>query len=207
MTRQPPKVSGYRLLLGEVAWQRLDPAVRARFDDSDKARNARYDGIMYVVRGSWLGRLLAQLCRLIGAPLALRQERNVQMRVRVYPDERQGGLVWDRIYRYRFHRPDRVRSTKRLDIRDGLMECVGGGFGMLLRVTETAGGITFTSTGYFWRLGRWRVPLPSLLTPGTTTVHQQDLGGGQFRFTLEVLHPLLGEMFYQNGVFWRAYSR
>lgn len=204
MTKQPQRLSAYRLLLGEAAWNRLNPAIRRRFDDSASARYACYDGIMFVVRCSFVGWLLAQCCRLIGTPLALHQERNVAMRVRVYPDEYRGGLTWDRHYRYRHHHSDRVRSTKRLDVNHGLMEVVGGGFGMLLAVTEEQGAIRFCSTGYFWQIGRCRVTVPQLLTPGMTTVLQQDLGGGQFRFTLDVEHPMLGQLFYQDGVFWAA---
>lgn len=204
MTRQPPPLSGYRLLMGEAAWRRLHPAIQARFDGSEKARNACYEGIMFTVRSSLAGWLLAQFCRLIGTPLALHQEKNVPMQVRVYPDEQRGGLVWDRLYRFRHHSLNRVRSTKRIDEQSGLMECVGGGFGMYLRVSEDNGAIRFVSQGFFWQLGQRRLGIPALFTPGRTTVVQTELGGGQFRFTLKVQHPLLGRVFYQDGVFWRG---
>jgi hypothetical protein len=48
------------------------------------------------------------------------------------------------------------------------------------------------------------VPLPSLLSPGTTHVEHIDESGGWFRFTMTVTHPIFGELFYQTGRFKAA---
>jgi hypothetical protein len=32
-------------------------------------------------------------------------------------------------------------------------------------------------------------------------VRHRDLGEGSFEFSLQLVHPLLGEMIYQSGVF------
>ena len=58
-----------------------------------------------------------------------------------------------------------------------------------------------TKTGYFWALGRWRLRLPDWLTPGVLHVVHSDEGQGRFRFRISVVHPLLGETFFQDGVF------
>jgi hypothetical protein len=92
-------------------------------------------------------------------------------------------------------------SVKKATGADGLIECVGGGIGMWLRLSERAGALNFRSTGYFWSLGGWRLVLPDWLTPGVLTVVHSDEGQGRFRFAISVVHPLFGETFFQDGVF------
>ena len=60
----------YRSLLGDVAWQRLDPAIRARFGDDCSKRS--FYGLMGTVRLSPAGRVLAVLARLFGTSLCPR---------------------------------------------------------------------------------------------------------------------------------------
>lgn len=212
MTRLPPKFAlpdpiaelaggSYEALLGPAAWLRLSPPIRARFCREAAHRPVTYRGVMRRVELSFAGQLLAQLCRLIGTPLALYPDRDVTTVVRVYPDPKQPGMVWDRSYEYVNRPMCRVRSTKTIDAKDGLLELVGGGFGMYLQLSEAAGAMHFTSTRFFWKVARWRVPIPLLLTPGVTRVSQTDLGGDEFQFELRVTHPWLGRTYYQVGTF------
>jgi hypothetical protein len=46
--------------------------------------------------------------------------------------------------------------------------------------------------------------LPASLTPGVLTVTHSDLGGGKFRFTLEIVHPRFGTLIRQSAVFREA---
>lgn len=204
MTRLPPKLASpdsYEALLGPAAWARLDPAIRARFCSTAAHRSVTYVGVMQRVEMSFAGRLLAQLLRLIGTPLALHSGRDVRTVVRVYRDSKRGGMTWDRLYEYS-HRPRcRVRSTKRIDGTDGLLELVGRGFGMHLATHEADGALHFTSTRFFLELFGRRIGIPFLLTPGVTRVSQTDLGDGKFCFELTVTHPLLGQTYYQVGTF------
>jgi hypothetical protein len=194
----------FRRLLGAAAWRRLAPAIRLRFSAKPSHRTPlRYDGHMLEVRCSRAGWLLAQACRLIGTPFAPFQGRDVPTEVEVYPENGGEGLVWRR--RYRFPgRTATVYSVKRPDAREGLLECVGAGFGMTLAVFERDGALHFLSRRYFWQLGRWRLTLPGLLTPGTTHVVHTDHGDGSFSFTMAVRHPWLGETFFQDGRFRAA---
>ncbi|TQV78747.1 DUF4166 domain-containing protein [Exilibacterium tricleocarpae] len=193
--------TNYEALLGRRAWQRLHGDIRRRFGCGYVHRATCYRGVMQDVSLSFTGRLLAQLCRLIGTPLSLHQGRDVPVTVKVYPDRRVGGLCWDRFYYFPGARVNRVRSTKCICRQSGLVEVVGGGFGMCLKVTERQGAICFESSRFFWQMGRCRFYIPSLFTPGKTTVVQTALAGGRFRFELEVVHTVLGLMFRQSGIF------
>src|SRR5262249_18721687 len=149
-----------------AGWRRLAPPIRVRFAHAPGGRAVRYRGVMHEVAGSRLGFALAQLCRLIGTPFAPWPGTDVETAIVLRDAPGRRGVVWEREYRYPGRAPALVRSTKRL-ARDGrLLECVGGGFGMRLAVYEAGGALNFRSTGYFWQLGGWQLPLPDLLTPG-----------------------------------------
>ncbi|MBX3479789.1 MAG: DUF4166 domain-containing protein [Caulobacter sp.] len=193
-----PRQVDFHRLLGAAAWSRLPAAVQARFAVHHAAQTVCYRGRMEV-RASLAGRLIAQLCRLIGTPLAPWTGEAVPVEVSVYLDR--GALVWDRRYRFAGRRPVLVSSRKMVDADGGLLEVVRGGLGMALTLSEESGALHFRSRFYFLTVGAVRLPIPGLLTLGAAHVVHQDLGGGQFRFSLAFHHPWLGETMFQQGVF------
>lgn len=206
MTGNPPKInivskSNYRSLLGEQAWNRLHTAIQKRFTEAACHKPVTYVGIMEEVSLSFAGKLLAQLCRLIGTPLALHAGKHIPTRVCVYPNKELQGVTWDRYYYFPYKRTNRVKSTKCIRSDLGLVEVVGCGFGMQLTLREQEGALLFESSRFFLQLGKFRVSIPDLLTPGTTTVMQKALDSERFQFSLDVVHPLLGRVFYQLGTF------
>jgi hypothetical protein len=148
---------------------------------------------------SRLGRAFAGLLRLCGMPLAPWTGRDVPVTITLTaagPHATQ----WTR--RYDFARKQVVvGSRKTLDAGLKLLELTRGGLGMRLSVAELAGALCFASERFFWRLGRIAVPIPLLLTPGRLTVDHEELGGGTFRFSLAMRHPLFGLTVFQTGVF------
>lgn len=206
MTGNPPKIniaskSNYQALLGEQAWNRLHPAIQKRFSEAACHRPVTYVGIMEEVFLSLAGKLLAQLCRLIGTPLALYAGKNIPTRVCVYPNNKLHGVTWDRYYYFPYKPTNRVTSTKCIRDDLGLVEVVGCGFGMQLALREQEGALVFESTRFFLQVGKFRFSIPNLLTPGRTTVMQKALDSERFQFSLDVVHPLLGRVFYQLGTF------
>jgi len=206
MTTKPPKISSnimlsYRSLIGEKGWRRLHPDIQHRFSVDSASSEVTYTGVMDVIYLSFFGKLLAQLCRVIGTPLALYSGENIPMKVNVYSDKKLKGMTWDRFYFYPNRSVNRVKSTKCIRKNTGLIEVVGFGFGMYLKVYEQNSAIIFESTRFFWQLGRLKINIPQILTPGKTTVKQQALEGGLFRFSFDVIHPIFKQVYYQTGVF------
>ena len=196
---------GLRHVLGESAWLRLPPAVRARFGDPVVAVD--YVGAFEVVRASGLGRIIATFCRLIGTPVVPRTGRDVFAIVHVGPTP--DGVAWHREYRWPDTEPCLVRSTKVIDAHGALIERLPAGLCMPLRVYEQKGALHFVSHGYYFDWGfrrrpRFKVWLPKWLSPGTTHVEHHDEADGWFRFTMTVTHSLFGEMFFQTGRFHAA---
>jgi hypothetical protein len=198
---------GLEHLLGEQAWHRLPPAVRARFGEPVLAID--YVGEFEIVRASLLGRALAHLCRLLGSPVVARTGSRIPAVVRVGPTA--DGVAWNREYTW----PPRgnkclVRSTKVIDPQGHLVERLPARLCMPLDVYERSGSLHFVSRGYYFDLGRRpdgttrRLPLPDWLSPGITHVEHHDEADGWFRFTMTVTHPRFGELFYQTGRFRAA---
>jgi hypothetical protein len=192
----------FRALVGEPGWQRLPPAVRRRFAKrlSDGA-TVVYRGLVAEMEMSRAGVLLAQLARLIGAPLPLGRDTGVPAVVTVTEDQRYGGQVWTRLYARRRRLPQMIHSRKRFGGETGLEEHVGGGVGMSLTLTATDTALIFTSHRYFLALGSRRLHLPRWLSPGRMTLAHTEIDETHFAFTLELHHPWLGSLIRQRVVF------
>lgn len=182
-------------LVGPEAWGRLPAAVQRRFAAAH--HDTTYRGSLDL-HCSTLGRLFAAFSVVLGGPLTTLRATGVPAEVRVHGNDR-GGVVWER----RLHAADLriVRSTKEAGREGGLVERTDGGLAMDLEVFEEDGALVFRSRRYFLALGRVRLPIPTWLTPGTCRVEHRDLGAGQFRFTLSMVHPWWGLTFAQTGVF------
>jgi hypothetical protein len=192
----------FRQLLGAPAWDRLPATVQRRFGKRlGPGQSAGYAGQVLDCRMSASGWLLAQLCRLIGAPLPLDQGGDVAAVVSVTEDAATGGQVWTRLYARKHGFPQVIHSAKRFAGPTGLEEYLGLGFGIALKVAADSDGIHFASDHYFLRLGAMRLRLPRWLAPGHLTIDHLDRGAGAFTFTLTLRHRLLGEMMRQTSLF------
>lgn len=192
----------FRNLLGAQGWDGLPLSVRRRFGKRlGPGQSASYTGQVVSCEMSAAGWLLAQACRLIGAPLPLGREGGVAAIVTVTEDGASGGQVWTRIYARRRGFPQVIHSAKRFAGPTRLEEYLGGGFGIALTIGATAQGIRFTSDHYFLQLGRLRARLPRWLAPGALTIDHTDRGAGTFLFTLTLRHRLFGRLIRQVSLF------
>ena len=189
-------------LLGAEGWARLPATVRARFAKRyAPGRSVSYAGQIAQCRMSRVGWALAQLCRLIGAPLPLDRGGGMAAVVTVTEHAPSGGQVWTRVYARRGGFPQVIHSAKMFAGPTGLEEYLGLGVGVALRVVAEADRIVFLSDHYFLRLGGARLSLPRWLAPGALRIDHVDHGAGRFAFVLDLAHPLLGELIHQHGEF------
>lgn len=194
--------SRFRRLIPPSDWATLEPAIRARFIKRLAGADlALYPGRIEATELNVAGWLLAQACRLIGAPLPLYGDAGVAAAVIVSEDPATGGQRWTRIYHRHRGNPQVINSAKAFAGPTGLEELVGGGIGMALTVAATPDRLVFTSAHYFVQVLGHRVRLPAWLTPGTTTVTHRDLGDGRFAFDLEVRHRWFGRLVRQHALF------
>jgi hypothetical protein len=192
----------FRALLGAIAWSRLPAAVRERFSKRLAPDVAvTYVGIIVDSQRTLAGRLLAELCRLIGGPLPLDADLGVPAVVTVTEDGASGGQFWTRMYGRLRGFPQVIHSSKRFAGPTGLEEYLGCGFGIALTVSADEQALHFHSDHYFLAVAGVRLRLPRWLGPGALTISHVDQGDEQFAFVLSLVHPLFGEIIRQTGIF------
>ena len=192
----------FRTLLGHEAWNRLPRAVQARFGKRlSPGCTVTYVGEIVECHMSRAGWLLAQLLRLIGAPLPLSRSVWVPATVAVTEDCAGGGQFWTRIYARRSGFPQVIQSSKRFTGPTGLEEYLGYGIGIALHVEADERSVRFLSDHLFLTLFGRRLRLPRWLSPGLLTVSHIDCGHGDFAFVLQLDHPRLGALVSQTALF------
>ena len=194
-------------LLPDEEWGRLPLAIWRRFSKRfADGETVVYVGTIEEASFTPIGWWLAQLARIIGGPLPLCTETGVPMVVTVTEDAASGGQIWTRICARSNGFPQVIHSAKRFAGPTGLEEYVGYGVSMALRISVEHEALVFRSVGYSLQIGPLRLPLPTRFTPGDLTVTHSDLGGGMFRFTLEIVHPRFGKLIRQSALFREAAS-
>ncbi|MBR1125058.1 DUF4166 domain-containing protein [Bradyrhizobium lablabi] len=195
----------FRALLPPEEWGRLPVATWRRFSKRLKAgATIVYVGEVERAAFSRIGWWLAQLTRLIGGPLPTGRETGVPVVVTVTEDAKSGGQIWTRLCARSSGFAQVIHSAKRFAGATGLEEYVGCGVSMALNISVEHEALVFRSAGYFLEIGPLRLALPDWLCPGALTVTHTDLGSGNFRFTLDVVHPRFGTLIRQSAVFREA---
>ena len=195
----------FRRLVARDDWDALPDDIRRRFTKRLSGQAVvLYSGQIVWTRLSPAGWLLAQFCRLIGAPLPLNRSGPAPAAVAVSEDRPSGGQIWTRIYGRAREMPQVIHSAKQFAGPTGLEEHIGGGFGMALTVRAEADALVFKSDHYFWKAGRIRLRIPAWIAPGVTVVRHRHLGNRRFAFDLQVTHHWLGEVLNQHGLFHDA---
>jgi Domain of unknown function (DUF4166) len=197
----------FRALLPPEEWGRLPVATWQRFSKRlGPGSTIVYAGEIEEAHFSRIGWWLAQITRLIGGPLPTGSETKVPVIVTVTEDAASGGQIWTRLCARSSGFPQVIHSAKRFAGPTGLEEYVGCGISMALNISVEHEALVFRSAGYFFELGPLRLALPEWLTPGAMTVTHVDLGSGEFRFTLDVVHPRFGTLIRQSATFREVLS-
>jgi hypothetical protein len=192
----------FRALMCAEDWESLPLPIRRRFSKRlANGATALYAGEVLETTMSRVGWLWAQALRLIGGPLPLTRNRHVPAVVAVTEDRASRGQIWTRLYGQPGRFAQVVQSAKRFAGPTGLEEYVGYGIGMTLTVEAREGALIFRSRDYFVELFGRRWLLPTWLAPGDTIVTHAELPDGRFSFTLQLIHPRLGHMIRQMGMF------
>ena len=189
------------------SWMLLPAPIRRRFSRhlADGERLV-YLGEVAATHMTMAGRLIAQLARLVGAPLPLETSGRGPVTVIVTGSERLCGQVWTRIYDRERSFPQVIQSVKRFSGATGLEEMVRHGVGMRLKLEVTDGALVFRSAGYFIRCLGIQISLPHWLTPGLIEVIHREESCGGFSFSLSVTHSWAGPVIDQIAFFREEHS-
>lgn len=193
----------FRDLVGAKDWSRLPRTIRQRFGKRlSGGDSVTYQGHVVLMRMNLAGKILANLARLVGAPLPFDASAVGQPAiVSVTEDIATNGQFWIRQYGRSTGFPQVVHSSKRFAGPTGLEEYLGYGIGMALKVETGADALFFKSDHYFLQILGRRLRLPRFLSPGRLVIGHKDLGRGQFIFSLDLKHRLLGQLIRQDALF------
>ncbi len=193
----------FRALLEDDEWGDLPARTQARFTKRlSGGASCVFRGEVNETRFSALGYMLAQVCRVIGAPLPLEPcvgQRAAVVTVSEEPSVQ--GQIWSRHYNRRNGFPQVIHSVKSFTGPTGLQECTEGGVGMSLKLKAKDGVLQFCSHRYFVKMFGKQIPLPRWMCPGDMLLQHEDMGEGEFVFTLSLIHPVFGELIYQRATF------
>lgn len=192
----------FRKILGAQAWRTLPPEVQKRFSTHSVPGDMKlYRGEVLQTRMTFVGRMLANVVRVIGAPLPLKNGATGPSVVSVVEDPKIGGQAWSRSYAFDGHFPQVVHSAKRFQGPTGLEEYVGKGVGVTLQLSVRDRALVFTSDRYFWEAVGVRFYLPAWVTPGVMEIVHEQQVDDTFHFKLTLQHPWFGRLLDQLAVY------
>jgi len=195
----------FRRLFSDPDWRALPPAVRRRFGRKVAVGEALiYRGHVVHNRMNRRGRFLANLLRLIGAPLPLDTQNAGAAAVVTVTEAPDDGQIWMRQYARQDARqpfPQIIQSAKRFQGPTGIEEHIGRGIGMSLKACVEDSELVFRAQDIFCDIGRIRLKLPRWLGPVDLRAGHEELGGGRFVFTLRLNHKWGGAMMDQRVMF------
>lgn len=193
----------FKNLLGQESWMKLPEAIRRRFGKRVRGGvSVTYQGVVTQMSMNWAGWALAQVARLIGAPLPYDLSCVGKPAVVIVTEDIAGdGQFWIRQYGRASGFPQIVHSSKRFEGTTGIEEYIGYGIGMALAVTEEHDALLFKSDHYFLSVFGKRIKIPAPIAPGDLVIGHHDLGGGRFRFSMTLKHALFGAVLSQDAEF------
>ena len=192
----------FEKLIGQQAWQQLPILVRNRFSKTlANNRIVYYRGKNTQLKRNIFGTILAQVLRIVGAPLPIFKEVNLPSIVTVYEDKNSGGQVWSRQYQRENKPPQVIESVKKFSGETGLEEYIGFGLSIALQAKVSKNTLAFHGHSFHFKFGKIQFKLPKWLEPGKLLVKHHDLGSGDFEFTLSLYHNIFGELLYQSAIY------
>jgi len=192
----------FRKVLGSE-WSKLHPDIQRRFARNPApGRPLLYHGELSELRASKIGKLIGFASKpFIQGALIPYDDSGFPVDIQVYGKAGSPNIYKERVYMLTGRKPIRFTSYMAQSERGEVLEYVGMGLGMKLKLHVADGNLHFTSDGYFWDILGWRIPLPGVLTPGKTYLRHCNEAPNRFNIRIEIRHVLFGTTFVQAGVF------
>ena len=82
-----------------------------------------------------------------------------------------------------------------------LIEFIGFGFGLRLKISQNKGDLIYQSNGHLLKLFGICIPIPDWLVLGHAYITEHALTDNSFQLRFVISHPLWGETYRYGGVF------
>lgn len=193
-------VSVIRQALGDD-WHKLPLVIQSHylFQHDHKTRNIvtgtmRINYPNFVMPMLFITRLMGGLIDLKGDGMSTHVEKWIN-------NDKPDTLFWKRTIQAPNGKSTVFASRMEYQKDNDLIEFVGFGFGLYLKLTVENNTLVYRSNGHLWQLGRIRLPIPDVLFLGHATIIETAISENQFVLDFRINHPLLGETYSYNGIF------
>jgi Domain of unknown function (DUF4166) len=187
-------------ILGED-WHKLPHVIQSHYllQQGQKTQNT-VTGTMHIHYPAFVKPIL-MIVRMMGGLIDLKGD-NMSVRVEKWVNvDTPNTLFWKRM----IQAPDGKNTVfaSRMEYQQGneLIEYIGGGFGLHLKLTVENHKLVYRSNGHLWQIGKVRIPIPDVLFLGHATITETALTENQFELDFRIQHPLFGETYHYGGVF------
>ncbi|MGJ0485371.1 MAG: DUF4166 domain-containing protein [Methylomicrobium sp.] len=185
-------------VLGED-WYELPAAIRSHYDITEPGKSTTVTGSMAIDYPGWLGPAL-KLLRL-GNALVDMKGGPMAVQVKKWQDKDNSALCWHRDIQAEDGRR-RLFPSRMVRHQDHeLIEYVGMGFGIRLKVGIEDGRLVYRSSGHLLKLGPIVLPIADCLLLGHALISEEALTEDSFLLHFEIVHPLWGKTYSYDGVF------
>ena len=195
--KKPPL---FQQILGKD-WDKLPEVIRRHYRlPSGNILQNRVSGTM-AIDYPWFVTPILKMIRLFGGLIDAKGTNNaVTVDKQVDPD-RPDCIFWRR----EIIPPDgaTIVFASRMEYQQAneLIEFIGGGFGLHLKLTVENGRLVYRSNGHLWQVGNIRIPVPDVLMLGHATITETAVSDNEFELDFRIRHPLFGDTYRYGGLF------
>jgi hypothetical protein len=185
----------------QLPWRELPPVMQKHYAvRPDSQDRVVVRGMMSIRRSRWV-RWLSPLLRMFGA-LVPWDGSGVPVTVNFYSGEGSSAFHFDRVFNLPGRSPFRFHSRLEPIKGNEVIEVMRGGLGWRSRYLARGNHIVLEHVGYYWKVGRWLLPMPMLTwVLGRGAAEEEALSDDTFKMWMTVTHPLFGEAYRYEGVF------
>ncbi|MGZ5030834.1 MAG: DUF4166 domain-containing protein [Methylobacter sp.] len=181
-------------------WEALPPVIQRHYQITLPQQAITVTGNMNIDYPYWLTPVIKML-RLFGALVDLKGE-GLAVQVKKWRQTDPSILYWRRHIQAADNGKPCVFASRMVWQKDHeLIELVGMGFGIRLKLSVEQGKLVYQSRGHLLQLGPLTLPIPDSLLLGHALITEQALSEDTFQLDFQIVHPLWGKTYYYGGVF------
>jgi hypothetical protein len=180
-------------------WAALPPVIQRHYQITMPQQTITVTGNMNIDYPYWLAPAI-KLLRLFGALVDLKGE-GLAVQVKKWRQTDPAILHWQRHIQAADNKQCVFASRMAWQQDHELIESVGMGFGIRLKLSVEQGKLVYQSRGHLLKLGPLTLPIPDSLLLGHALITEQALSEDTFQLDFKITHPLWGNTYYYGGIF------
>jgi Domain of unknown function (DUF4166) len=182
-------------------WRHLPPVIQRHYQLQEDHQTAiLVTGTMYVNYPRFVWPMLF-FTRLMGGLIDMKGNNMSACVEKWIKADKPDTLFWKRTIHADNGKSTVFASRMEYQQANELIEFVGFGFGLYLKLTVENKLLVYRSNGHLWQIGKLRIPIPDVMFLGHATIIETAVSENQFELDFRIIHPLLGETYRYGGVF------